>query len=117
MDISKKFLSKEKLDCSLLCAEPFASFRRHEKKRKERLEKEYKSKEVRLKTTYKYKADTPDRAQRRGMTNKDTPGKLLYYYHIFIEQEVRHCRTSCSIKIILLLLQDTLSQEGGRCIH
>ena len=50
MDISKKFLSKEKLDCSLLCAEPFASFRRHEKKRKERLEEEYKSKEVRLKT-------------------------------------------------------------------
>ena len=50
MDISKKFLSKEKLDCSLFCAEPFASFRRHEKKRKERLEEEYKSKEVRLKT-------------------------------------------------------------------
>ena len=51
MDISKKFLSKEKLDCSLLCAEPFVSFRRHEKKGKERLEEEYKSKEVRLKTT------------------------------------------------------------------
>ena len=44
MDISKKFLSKEKLDCSLLCAEPFVSFRRHEKKGKERLEEEYKSK-------------------------------------------------------------------------
>ena len=39
-------LSKEKLDCSLFCAEPFASFRRHEKKRKERLEEEYKSKLV-----------------------------------------------------------------------
>ena len=49
MDISKKFLSKEKLDCSLLCAEPFA-FRRHEKKRKERLEEEYKFKVQRLKT-------------------------------------------------------------------
>ena len=55
MDISKKFLSKEKLDCSLLCAEPFASFRRHEKKRKERLEEEFKSKEARLKTAFKYK--------------------------------------------------------------
>ncbi len=55
MDISKKFLSKEKLDCSLLCAVPFASFRRHEKKRKERLEKEYKSKAIRLKTAFKYK--------------------------------------------------------------
>ena len=53
MDISKKFLSKEKLDCSLLCAEPFASFRRHEKKRKERLEEEYKSKVIRLKTAVK----------------------------------------------------------------
>jgi hypothetical protein len=31
------------------------SFRRHEKKRKERLEKEYKSKEVRLKTAIEYK--------------------------------------------------------------
>ena len=40
---------------SKLCAEPFASFRRHEKKGKERLEKEYKFKAVRLKTTYKYK--------------------------------------------------------------
>ena len=38
MDISKKFLSKEKLDCSLLSAEPFASFRADEKKREERLE-------------------------------------------------------------------------------
>ena len=55
MDISKKFLSKEKLDCSLLCAEPFASFRRHEKKRKERLEEEYKSKVQRLKATEQYK--------------------------------------------------------------
>ena len=55
MDISKKFLSKEKLDCSLLCAEPFASFRRHEKKREERLEEEYKFKAVRLKTTEQYK--------------------------------------------------------------
>ena len=55
MDISKKFLSKEKLDCSLLCAEPFASFRRHEKKRKERHEEEYKFKAVRLKTALKYK--------------------------------------------------------------
>ena len=26
MDISKKFLSKEKLDCSLFCAESFASY-------------------------------------------------------------------------------------------
>ena len=58
MDISKKFLSKEKLDCSLLCAEPFASFRRHEKKRKERLEKEYKFKAVRLKTAGEYKGLT-----------------------------------------------------------
>ena len=55
MDISKKFLSKEKLDCSLFCAEPFASFRRHEKKRKERLEEEYKFKVQRLKTALKYK--------------------------------------------------------------
>ena len=55
MDISKKFLSKEKLDCSLFCAEPFASFRRHEKKREERLEEEYKSKVQRLKTAHKYK--------------------------------------------------------------
>ena len=54
MDISKKFQSKEKLDCSLLCAEPFASFRRHEKKREERLEEEYKSKEARLKTAEQY---------------------------------------------------------------
>ena len=54
MDISKKFLSKEKLDCSLLCAEPFASFRRHEKKRKERLEEEYKFKVQRLKTAEQY---------------------------------------------------------------
>ena len=57
MDISKKFLSKEKLDCSLLCAEPFVSFRRHEKKGKERLEEEYKSKIKRLKTAVKYKRD------------------------------------------------------------
>ena len=55
MDISKKFLSKEKLDCSLLCAEPFASFRRHEKKRKERLEEEYKFKVQRLKAALEYK--------------------------------------------------------------
>ena len=55
MDISKKFLSKEKLDCSLFCAEPFVSFRRHEKKRKERLEKEYKFKVQRLKAALKYK--------------------------------------------------------------
>ena len=55
LDISKKFLSKEKLDCSLFCAEPFASFRRHEKKREERLEEEYKFKAVRLKTAFKYK--------------------------------------------------------------
>ncbi len=43
-ETAKNFLSKEKLDCSLLCAEPFVSFRRHEKKGKERLEEEYKSK-------------------------------------------------------------------------
>ena len=55
MDISKKFLSKEKLDCSLLCAEPFVSFRRHEKKGKERLQNEYTIKEIRLKTAHKYK--------------------------------------------------------------
>ena len=54
MDISKKFLSKEKLDCSLLCAEPFVSFRRHEKKGKERHEEEYKSIEIKLKTAHKY---------------------------------------------------------------
>ena len=36
MDISKKFLSKEKLDCSLLCAEPFASFRADGTKRREK---------------------------------------------------------------------------------
>ena len=54
MDISKKFLSKEKLDCSLLCAEPFSSFRRHDKKRKERLEEEYKFKVQRLKTAEQY---------------------------------------------------------------
>ena len=59
MYISKKFLSKEKLDCSLLCAEPFASFRRHEKKRKERLEEEYKSKVQRLKATEQYKGGGP----------------------------------------------------------
>ena len=38
-----------------VCAEPFASFRRHEKKRKERYEEEYKFKEVRLKTAVKHK--------------------------------------------------------------
>ena len=38
---------------SKLCAEPFA-FRRHEKKRKERLEEEYKSKIQRLKTVVKH---------------------------------------------------------------
>ena len=54
MDISKKFLSKEKLDCSLFCAEPFASFRRNEKKREERHEKEYKFKVQRLKTAEQY---------------------------------------------------------------
>ena len=54
-ETAKNFLSKEKLDCSLLCAEPFVSFRRHEKKGKERLEKEYKSKEARLKTAVKHK--------------------------------------------------------------
>ena len=31
MDISKKFLSKEKLDCSLLCAEFFGTFCRYRK--------------------------------------------------------------------------------------
>ena len=38
-----------------VCAEPFASFRRHEKKREERHEKEYKFKAVGLKTAFKYK--------------------------------------------------------------
>ena len=31
MDISKKFLSKEKLDCSLFCAEFFGTFCRYSK--------------------------------------------------------------------------------------
>ena len=69
-ETAKNFLSKEKLDCSLLCAEPFVSFRRHEKKGKERLEEEYKSKEVRLKTTEQNKNEPRSLQQGRDDTDR-----------------------------------------------
>ena len=101
MDISKKFLSKEKLDCSLLCAEPFVSFRRHEKKRKERLEKEYKSKAVRLKAAFKYKSRHTSLPHT--LTNKI---QHIHYDAQYIFAKKLHLRKIIS-KLLLILCIET----------
>ena len=50
-----KFRQSQEISSLLEYFQNEASFRRHEKKRKERLEEEYKFKAVRLKTTVKHK--------------------------------------------------------------